>query len=326
MKWQKEKLSYKRISKHLSIPRDSVRSIIRFYKKHGHSTIPQRVGRPRRTNARVDRRIVREVERDRIVSAAVVAAQVTKDIGKPVSSTLVRERVRGAGLHGRSARKKPFLSRRHRQLRAAYAKRFDNMASEWWSRMLFSDEASVELHGTSGRVSVWRRADEAFDQRCVVPTFKSSSKSLMVWSSITANGVGTLHFCEKSVTGDYYRRLLRHEIPFTKQFLGLSGETLFVHANAPAHTTKLTAGCLRELKLMSLGHPPQSPDLNPIENVWFVMKKKLHKNPATSIDDLKVKLSDIWANIDDDAVRKCVLSMPKRLKAVLASNGGQTKY
>ncbi|KAE8913180.1 hypothetical protein PF005_g5228 [Phytophthora fragariae] len=141
------------------------------------------------------------------------------------------------------------------------------MASEWWSRVLFSDEASVELHGTSGRESVRRRAHEAFDQRCVVPTFKSSSKSLMVWSSITANGVGTLRFCEKSVTGDYYRCLLHQEIPIAKQFLDLSDETLFVHANAPAHTTKQTAGCLRELKLMSLGHPPQSPDLNPIENV-----------------------------------------------------------
>ncbi|EGZ09801.1 hypothetical protein PHYSODRAFT_403262, partial [Phytophthora sojae] len=101
----------------------SVRSIVKFYKKHGHSTIPQRTGRPRRTNDRVDRRIVREVERNRFVSAAVVAAQVAKDIGQPVSSTLVRERVRDTGLHGRSARKKPYLSRRHRRLRAAYAKR-----------------------------------------------------------------------------------------------------------------------------------------------------------------------------------------------------------
>ncbi|EGZ10345.1 hypothetical protein PHYSODRAFT_521027, partial [Phytophthora sojae] len=119
-KWKKEKLGYKKISKHLCIPRPSVRSIVKFYKKHGHSTIPQRTGRPRRTN---DRRIVREVERNRFVSAAVVAAQVAKDIGQPVSSTLVRERVRDTGLHGRSARKKQYLSRRHRRLRAAYAKR-----------------------------------------------------------------------------------------------------------------------------------------------------------------------------------------------------------
>eukprot|EP00644_Phytophthora_capsici_P019723 jgi/Phyca11/133794/e_gw1.753.1.1 len=148
----------------------------------------------------------------------------------------------------------------------------------------------------------------------------------MVWSSITADGVGTLYFCEKSVTGEYYRQILNTEVPITKTLLGLSGETLFVHDNAPAHTAKLTAGCLQELKLISLGHPPQSPDLNPIENMRFLMKKELYKQPATSIDDLKIKLRDIWSRIDDEVVRKCVLSMPKRLKAVLACNGGHTKY
>jgi hypothetical protein len=89
------------------------------------SMVPQRSGRPRRTDDRVDRRIVREVEHNRCVSAAVVAAHVAKGIGAPA-------RVWGAGLPGRSAQKKPFLSCRHRRLCAAYGKRFDNMAPEWW--------------------------------------------------------------------------------------------------------------------------------------------------------------------------------------------------
>jgi len=263
---------------------------------------------------------------NRFKSAVAIAAEVSKEINKSVSEQAIRNRINSAGLNGRSARKKPFLSRRHRRLRLEYAKRFDNMQPSWWSRVLFSDEASVELHGTSGRVSVWRRPHEAFDARCVIPTYKSSRKSLMVWSSITADGVGTLHFCEESVTGDYYRRVLRKEVPVTKALLGLSGETLFVHNNAPAHTAKLTAGCLRDLRLISLGHPPQSPDLNPIENLWFIMKKELHKNPATSIPDLKTKLLKIWTNIDGEVVKSCVLSMPKRLKTVLDQRGGHTKY
>uniref|UniRef100_H3GNM6 Tc1-like transposase DDE domain-containing protein n=1 Tax=Phytophthora ramorum TaxID=164328 RepID=H3GNM6_PHYRM len=91
---------------------------------------------------------------------------------------------------------------------------------------------------------------------------------------------------------------------------------LFVHDNTPVHTAKLTAGYLRELQLISLGHPSQNPDLNPIEDVWFIMKKELNKNLTTFIDDLKMNLKKMWANIDDDLVKKCVLSMPKRLKAV----------
>ncbi|KAK1943198.1 Transposable element Tcb1 transposase [Phytophthora citrophthora] len=193
------------------------------------------------------------------------------------------------------------------------------MTPFWWRRVMYSDEACIEMHGTSGRVSVWRRPHEALDPSCVKPTFKSSRNSLMVWSSITADGVGTLYFCDQTATGDYYRGIFRQEIPITKQLLGLSGETLFVQDNAPAHSAKATAGCLRALRLISLGHPPQSPDLNPIENLRFIMKRELDHTPATSIDDLKVKLQHIWANIDDKVEE---LSMPKRLEAVRACLGG----
>ncbi|KAG2910154.1 hypothetical protein PC116_g22240 [Phytophthora cactorum] len=62
------------------MPRWSVRTIILYQKKHGHSTLSRRPCRPRITDLRHDRRIVREVEKNRFVSAAVLAAQVSKEI------------------------------------------------------------------------------------------------------------------------------------------------------------------------------------------------------------------------------------------------------
>lgn len=104
-KWKIDKLVYKTISRHLAIHCCSVRSIVKFYKRHGHSSIPPRTGRPRKTNDRIDRRIVREIKRNRFISAEAIAAQVHKDVEESVSSALVRERIRDAGLHGRSAQK-----------------------------------------------------------------------------------------------------------------------------------------------------------------------------------------------------------------------------
>ncbi|KAG3112312.1 hypothetical protein PI125_g8334 [Phytophthora idaei] len=179
------------------------------------------------------------MEANRFICAAVVATRVTSDIGVNVSPEVVRARVRAAGLRGRSARKKPFLSRKHRRQRLRHAQKFLDWPEEKWRTVFFSDEASVELHGTSGRVSVCRRPHEAFDDKYVLPTYKSSRKSLMVWASITADGVGTMHFCDESVTGAYYRTILRSNIPITMQLLGLEGETVFVQDNAPAHRAKL---------------------------------------------------------------------------------------
>ncbi|KAE8913990.1 hypothetical protein PF005_g1556 [Phytophthora fragariae] len=56
------------------------------------------------------------------------------------------------------------------------------------------------------------------------------------------------------------------------------------------------------------------------------MKRELNRQPASSIEDLKVKLLDIWVNISDDVIRKFVLSMPARLDADIASKGAHTKY
>ncbi|KAG3017322.1 hypothetical protein PC128_g3755 [Phytophthora cactorum] len=226
-------MSERKIGRHLDMPRASVQSIIRFEKKHDQVNLKPRPGRPRCTDLRHDRGIVREVGKNRFVSAESIAAQVSNEIKRRISRDLIRDRIHEAGLSGRSARKKPYLNPKHRRKRFAYAKKFKNQTAGFWKRVLFTDEASVELHGTSGRVSVWRRPHEAFDAKCIKPTFKSSRKSLMVWGSMTADGVGTLHFCDESVTGDYYRRLLRQNVPITKQFLELAGETCSYRITPP---------------------------------------------------------------------------------------------
>ncbi|KAG6954228.1 hypothetical protein JG687_00011914 [Phytophthora cactorum] len=95
--------------------------------------------------------MVRAVEKNRFVSAAVLAAEVSKQVGTSISRDLIRDRIHAAGLHERSPRKKPFLSAKHRRQRLAYAKRFGAMNSGFWSRVLFCDEACVELHGKTGR-------------------------------------------------------------------------------------------------------------------------------------------------------------------------------
>ncbi|GMF21887.1 unnamed protein product [Phytophthora fragariaefolia] len=308
----------------LEMPPGSVRNIVKYYRLHGHSVVPPRSGRKKITDPRQDRRIVRAVEASRFISAARSAAEVQKDIGRKVSKWTIRSRIHAAGFNGRSARKKPYLSKKHRLARQAYAKKYCELSAEQWEDVFFTDEARLELHGTTGRVSVWRRRHESFSTKRVLPTFKSDRQSVMIWGSICGNGVGTLHICSDSVTGEYYRHILRSEVPITRQLNGLPATISFVQDNAPAHRVKLTKTCIKNLNLKDLGHPAQSPDLNPIENVLAEMKRELNRSLATSLDDLKLKLKRIWSSLDDEYIWKCVRSMPKRLDAVKRELGGHT--
>jgi transposase len=81
--------------------------------------------------------------------------------------------------------------------------------------------------------------------------------------------------------------------------------------------------------------PPYSPDLNPIEHMWWELKKivhKLHPELATmghSEDDWKAlqdALKEAWLLIPNSLIRKLVNSMPKRLAACRKAKGWQTKY
>ena len=68
--------------------------------------------------------------------------------------------------------------------------------------------------------------------------------------------------------------------------------------------------------------PPQSPDLNPIENIWDYMETKLEKMPSTIVSELWEMLQEIWRKVILNLVR----SMPRRVQAVLKAKRGHTKY
>lgn len=71
---------------------------------------------------------------------------------------------------------------------------------------------------------------------------------------------------------------------------------------------------------------PQSPDLNPIKHLWYVLAQKVKNSNCSNKKEFKAKLLEEWQKISPKLTKKLVHSMPKRLKAVLQTNGYPTKY
>uniref|UniRef100_A0A3B4UGX7 Uncharacterized protein n=1 Tax=Seriola dumerili TaxID=41447 RepID=A0A3B4UGX7_SERDU len=69
--------------------------------------------------------------------------------------------------------------------------------------------------------------------------------------------------------------------------------------------------------------PPQSPDLNPIEQIWSELENKLDRSIIHSKESIWLELQKAWENISVEVLRKYMDTMPERCAAV---KGGHTRY
>src|SRR5262249_47275110 len=153
---------------------------------------------------RAKRSLVRMIYNNRRISLTEIASQITPK----VSICTIRRALHDIGLKSRIARVKPFLSDTHKAKRLKWAKERKDWGNEEWSRVIFTDESSVELGKNSRQIRVWRNPGDEWDTTCIVPSFKSGRTSVMVWSCMIAGKLGPLTVIPRDRrTGVDYRDL-----------------------------------------------------------------------------------------------------------------------
>lgn len=148
----------------------------------------------------------------------------------------------------------------------------------------------------------------------------------MVWGCMSYAGVGNLVFIDTTMDRHFYLNLFKANLKTSATKLGLSAKWIFQHDNDPKHTSHVVKEWLLYNVPKQLHFPPQSPDINPIENLWDELDRRVRKNKISNKEDLKKAFSDEWMKIGSDITEKLVSSMPRRIQALLDAKGGPTKY
>lgn len=107
-----------------------------------------------------------------------------------------------------------------------------------------------------------------------------------------------------------------------------SGVRTYMHDSAPCHKAKICTQYLSQVDIPVLPWPGNSPDLNPIETLWAIVKKRLSERDVSNRSDLIATIVQIWHRDPSivDTCAKLIESMPRRIQAVIDAKGGHTKF
>ena len=122
--------------------------------------------------------------------------------------------------------------------------------------------------------------------------------SVMMWSGFSRRGKLTVAFCSPKMNSEKYQDMLAESLlPFGP--LITNGEYVFQQDNAPIHRSDSTQRGFIANSVELLSWPPCSPDLNPIENLWGYLVRKVYGfgRQFTDVSSLKKANVCAWSEV-----------------------------
>jgi len=132
---------------------------------------------------------------------------------------------------------------------------------------------------------------------------------LHVLGAISLRGSSELYILEKGLTWNsatYIEALSTVVLPFLTQY-HKARTTRFIHDNARCHSSEETTAWLEKNEIKTFAHPPRSPDLNPIELIWGLLKRRVYRNKNfKSLEALRHKIMGEWKSLGQEIINNCI--------------------
>jgi transposase len=249
-------------------------------------------------------------------------AAIMKTEGVKISASSALRCAKEAGIRKFSAKRKCYLRPQHMKKRLLYAQKNSHRQ---WKNALFVDECAIELFAAPNPQTHGQWA-EYKEEVPIIPKFKHPIR-LNVFGGISWSGRTKLVFYTETLNSQRYSDILDDVIPEVRDGVFKKRKWFIVQDALPLHFARSVHNVVKAHGvgwIEKKDWPANSPDLNPIENIWSILKERIQeRNPQTKAE-LMMCASEEWKNIPQAVIQKTILDMQKRLREVIHNKGSYT--
>jgi transposase len=279
-----------------------------------------RTGRPRCTSAESDEQIVDFAE-EKVVTTP---KEIVRELELPVSARTVRRRLDEVGLFGCVQQEEHAYTDENILRRLSFAEGYSRWTEDDWSRVMFSDECNFYL-GQHGHQYVQRPVGAALDPKYTLKTERLEGK-VSLWGCICAGGLGHAELYVDSLNARRYQSILALNLVSSAHQFWPQGQWWYQQDNWSVHTAGTSQVWFHNHGIDLIDWPAWSPDLNPIENLWNDLKRRVYAHHSKTMEELEHWIGIEWQATDLNFISHICRSMPRRLQLLRANHGHKISY
>jgi transposase len=247
------------------------------------------------------------------------------DENSKISKTTIQRYLTNNGLVSKTVKHRPILRAANVLRRFEFGKYIQeqlNIDPGFLNKILWSDETMISCYSHKRKMVVRVHHGVKEEDLPLNPAVQGGGFNVMFFGSFSKNAFGQLAQIEGKINAEKYIGMVKEYIE--PELEASEVPMIFMQDNAPCHKARVTMDYLCEKNIKTFDWPPQSPDLNPIEHIWAIIKQKLYdqKDCPKNRNELIDRVFTIWENLDEGLLTSLTNHAMRRFHGVVAKKGG----